>query len=385
MLIVEHQVIMSSANVSGTDRKPSLLSDVTWSPDDKMIVACFGTQNPKVIEPKTKQVIRELVIQGDQPRADVAAHFDESLGYIASWSPDCKSIAVGRNRVVQIFDAATGQGTSTHSIRINPATAQESMSLLSSDPVLSRLPPIGNRDEQIQRIDKYLQTIGLGLSTLRWDATGIAIGTEVGAYRLDLVNGSKRMSLRPNPCPGVVRSPVVSPNGKYLAGLFVPDVDVLGDLYWNFNRALNMARRVLQIWNMETGAAEVHYQGDDLPDWQQCRLYWSADSKNLAWGHDNKVVVYELFRQTSRVLLRSQDDHINYLAWHPVYNHVAVDDSSDGIVVYDTASSVRRANYRDAMWGRYKDVGGRVFAWSNAGDSLVVGGVDSNIDVWRVY
>jgi WD40 repeat protein len=375
---------MFSANVSGSNQtKTSLLSHVTWSPDDRLIAACFGDKNPQIIEPKTKQVIRELVVSTpDQPRSDL--NIEELGGYIAAWSPDGQQIAIGRHRMVHIFNVAAGKLSSTHSIRINPATAEESLNLFSADPVLSRLPPIGTREQQIERIDKYIKTVSAGLSTLRWDLSGISIGTAVGAYRLDLVNGSKKMSLKPNPCPGLVKSPVVSPNGKYLAGLFIPDVDVLGDLFWNFNRALNVGRRVLQIWNIESGAIEVQYQGDDLPDWKNCRLYWSADSQRLAWGHDNNLILFEIFKNASRIVARSQEDNIKYLAWHPVYNHLAVHDSTDGIVVYDTATGVRRSAHRDAFWGKVKDTGERVFAWSNAGDALAVGGIQCSIDVWRV-
>lgn len=377
---------MSGVNVSSTNlAKTSLLSQVAWSPDDRYVVACFGENHPQIIEPKSKQVVQQLAVtNADQPVAFPDVQFEDLGGYIAAWSPDCKYVAVGMHRMVHIFDATTGKTRSTHSIRINPATAVQSLELLLRDPVLSRLPPIGTKEEQLQRIDKYIKGVASGLTTLRWDFHGISIGTPVGAYRLDLVNGSKEVSLKPNACPGVMRSPVVSPNGKYLAGLFVPDVDVLADLFWNFNRALNVGRRMLQIWNLETGSIEVQYQGDDLPDWKNCRLFWSGDSSKLAWGHDNQVVVFELFHRTTRVVTRSQDDHISFLAWHPVYNHLAVHDSTDGIVIYDTATGVKRAVYRDAFWTKVKSPGERVFAWSNAGDAIVVGGQQYSIDVWRM-
>lgn len=374
---------MCSANISKvTNAKTSALTHVTWSPDDRYIVACFGDKNPELIDPRTKQTIREFVIpSADQPRGPLA--IEELGGYIAAWSPDCCQVAIGRHRMVYIIDATTGRTTSTHSIRMNPASAEESLRLLSNDPVLGRLPPIGTKEQQIARINQFVNSVSPGLATLRWDLSGISIGTALGAYRLDLENGSKMISLKPNPCPGSVKSPVVSPNGKYLAGIFVPDTDVLGDLFWNFNRALNVGRRVLQIWNLETGAIEISYQGDELPDWKNCRIFWSSDSAKLAWGHDNTVIVFEMFKNAARVLTRSQDENIRFMAWHPLYNQLAVHDSTDGIVVFDTISNVRRSTLRDAFWGKFKESTERVFAWSNSGEAIVVGGHNQAIEVWR--
>lgn len=378
---------MLSANVSsGTVQRASLLTHVAWSPDDKLIVACFGNRPPAIIDAATRKVICELAFQvKDKLPSNQLAHYAHSIGYLASWSPAGDQVAVGKDRMIHIMDVHSGRTRSTHTVRLNPASADESLAALAQDPVLSRLPPMGSREEQVRRLDKYLESVPLGLTTLRWDDRGISIGTPIGAYRLDMERKTKKMALRPYPCPGIVRSPVASPDGKFLAGLFVPDADVLGDLFWNFNRALNVARRVLRIWNLETGECEVEYLGDDLPDWQQCRLYWSADSQKLAWGYDNKVILFELERQSARVLVRSQDDHIDVLAWHPTKNHLAVEDRKEGIIVYDTASSVKRASYKEALWGRYKDIGERVFAWSNAGESIAVGGHRDNVDVWKVY
>jgi WD40 repeat protein len=374
---------MGSVNISGfTNSRTSLLTHVTWSPDDRFIVGCFGDRNPELIDPRTKQTIRQFVVpSADQPRGQEA--FEEVGGFIAAWSPDCHQVAIGRHRMVYIVDATTGGIRSNHAIRMHPVSAEESLNLLSRDPVLGRLPPIGTPEQQLARINQFIDASTPGLSTLRWDATGISIGTAIGAYRLDLVNGSKMISLRPNPCPGLVKSPVVSPNGKFLAGLFIPDVDVLGDLFWNFNRALNIGRRVLQIWNLESGSLETSYQGDDLPDWKDCRLVWSSDSAKLAWGHDNTVLIFEIFKNAARVLARSQDDHIRFMAWHPHYNQLAVHDSTDGIVVYDTISNVRRSAYRDAFWSKFKDSNERVFAWSNSGESIAVGVQNRSIEVWR--
>ncbi len=375
---------MCSVNISGlTNSKTSLLTHVTWSPDDRYIVGCFGDKNPELIDPRTKKTIREFVMpEVDQPRGALAT--EELGGYIAAWSPDCRQVAVGRHRMVYIIDATTGRIESAHSIRMNPVSAEESLKLLSRDPVLGRLPPIGTSEQQLARINAYISNTSPGLSTLRWDVAGISIGTAIGAYRLDLDSGSKMISLKPNPCPGLVKSPVVSPNGKYLAGLFVPDIEVLGDLFWNFNRALNIGRRVLQIWNLATGSIDTSYQSDELPDWKDCRLFWSSDSAKLAWGHDNTVIIFEMFKNAARVLTRSQDDNIRFMAWHPLYNKLAVHDSTDGIVVYDTISNVRRSAHRDAFWGKFKDSSERVFAWSNSGDSIVVGGQSHAIEVWRV-
>lgn len=375
---------MCSVNISGLpNSKTSSLTHVSWSPDDRFIVACFGDKNPALIDPRTKQVIREFVIpSADQPSGQEA--IEELGGYIAAWAPDCSKLAIGRHRMVYIMDATTGKTISTHSIRMHPASAEESLQLLSRDPVLGRLPPIGSKEQQLARINQFIESASPGLSTLRWDLSGISIGTALGAYRLDLENGSKKISLKPNPCPGLLKSPVVSPNGKYLAGIFVPDVDVLGDLFWNFNRALNIGRRVLQIWNLETGAVEISYQGNELPDWKKCRLFWSSDSAKLAWGHDNTVIIFEMFKNAARVLTRSQDDHIRFMAWHPLYNQLAVHDSTDGIVVFDTIGNVRRSTYRDAFWGKFRDSAERVFAWSNSGEAIVVGGQNHAIEVWRV-
>ncbi|MDZ4838150.1 MAG: WD40 repeat domain-containing protein [Candidatus Melainabacteria bacterium] len=375
---------MSSANVSQVNKKSSLVNHVVWSPDDSKILACFRDHSPQLICARTQKVLRELVVTAiDGPRPGASqAHFDE-IGFLAAFSPDGTLVALGKDRLLQIFEAATGKIIATHSVKVNPATAQQFLDSLNTDAVLSRLPPIGSREQQVQRLNKYIKEVPQGLTTLRWDKFGIAVGTPVGAYQINLVDGNRRVSLRPITCPGMVRSPVISPDGEKIAALFVPNIDVMADLYWNFNKALNIGRRGLCVWNIETGAVEVKFQGDDLPEWQQCTISWSADSQMLAWGYDNKVIVFDVYTQVARVLARSQDDETRFMAWNPRKNHLAVQDGSDGIVIYDSSTGTRRANYKDSLWGRYKDIGGRVFAWSNTGDALVIGGHQNALEWWK--
>lgn len=375
---------MNSANVSGANRKTSMLSHVIWAPDDSKILACFKDRQPQLICPRTKNVLRELVIKDtDSPRPGSSqAHFEE-IGYLSAFSPDGDLIAIGKDRLLHFFETNTGKMIATHKVKVNPATAQEFLASLNSDQVLARLPAMGTREQQLQRLDKYIREIPQGLTTLRWDRVGVSIGTPVGAYQLNLADGTRKVSLRPISCPGIVRSPVTSPDGRCVAALFVPNIEVLADLYWNFNKALNIARRGLCVWSIETGEVVVKFQGEDLPEWQQCNIFWSADSQLIAWGYDNKVILFDTASQAARVLAKSQDDQTRFLAWHPRKNFIAVQDSTDGIVVYDTISGVKQANYREAAWMRYNKIGERVFAWSNGGEALAVGCSQGSVDVWK--
>jgi WD40 repeat protein len=380
------EVVVIGPKVSQVDQKSSMLSHVSWAPDDSKILACFRDRAPQLICPVTKSIKRELTltVTDEQRPGSSDAHFNE-IGFLCTFSPEGDRFAIGKDRLLHIFDSKTGKTVATHSVKVNPPTAKELLGSLNVDQVLSRLPPIGTTEQQLKRLEKYIHDVPQGLTTLRWDRSGISIGTPVGAYKLDFANGTRRTTLRPITCPGMVRSPVVSPDGKFVAALFVPNVEVLNDLYWNFNKALNIARRGLCIWEIESGKLAVKFQGDDLPEWQQCSIFWSADSQTIAWGYDNKVVLFDIYDRNSRVLARSQDDETRFLAWHPRKNHIAVQDSTDGILVYDTTTGVRRASYKESVWARYKDIGERVFAWNNGGDSMVVGCNQHSIDVWKVY
>ncbi|MBX9670971.1 MAG: WD40 repeat domain-containing protein [Candidatus Obscuribacterales bacterium] len=359
----------------------SLLSHVAWSPDDLRIVACYGDEPPRVILAKTRQIERDLMIEDDDPNSKGVA-----CNFVASWSQDGSKIALGRNQKVHIVDARTGEECLTHSVVVNPRNSKESLSALGKDQILARLQAIGNQDEQIRCLEKHIGTLNRGVISLKWlDSGVIAVGTPVGAYTWDLDEHCELLTLRPNPCPGQVRSPSFSKSGQYFASVFYPAVDVLTNLYWNFNKSLQIARPVLNVWDVKDQAVVAQYQGDDLPFLKTCRLYWSHDEKQLAWTHDNKLIVLDLAKQRTRVLVRSQEHLTDCLAWSPDNKQLAVFDSQEGVIIYDTNSGVKQTAYKDALWGRYRDIGVRNFAWSNKGDALVVGSSRYSVDVWRFW
>ena len=151
---------MNSANLTGVNRKTSMLSHVVWAPDDSKILACFKDRAPQLICPKTKSVLRELTIKvtDSQRPGSTDAHFDE-IGYLSAFSPEGDLIALGKDRLLHFFEVATGKMIATHKVKVNPATAEEFLTSLNSDQVLSRLPPMGTREQQVERLEKYLSLI----------------------------------------------------------------------------------------------------------------------------------------------------------------------------------------------------------------------------------
>ncbi len=363
-------------------KKGSFLSQISWSPDDTRIVACYGDEPPRVIIAKTRQIERDLIIEED----DSPDRNGPASDFIAAWSKNGDKIALGRNLKVHVVDARTGEELLTHSIVVNPRSSKESLSALGKDQVLARLPTIGNQEEQLRYLDVHSGTLERGVISLKWlDAGVIAIGTPVGAYTWDFDEHCELLTLRPNPCPGQVRSPSFSRSGQFFAAVFYPAVDVLSNLFWNFNKSLQIARPNLNVWNVKDQTLTAQYQGDDLPFLKTCRLYWSNDEKRLAWTHDNKLIVLDLANQRTRVLVRSQEHLTDCISWSPDDRQLAVFDSQEGIIIYDTNTGVKQSAYKDSLWGRYRDIGVRTFAWSNRGDALAVGSSRYSLDVWRFW
>lgn len=380
----------------------SLTTSLHWSPDDKELLVCFSDQCPKIVDPISKKILREInfagimeaIENGDSQTQATPSSTDSSKkgdgenvprGPLAVWSTNGLVIAVAAGSTLHLIDKETWQDCYQHHVAMRPPTADKCLEFFAKDSVISRLPPTGSKSELAAKIENYFLQKESPIQSLCWSANDcIAIGTPLGAYLWNPKTDEIVQSFHAAPIPGELRTPVFSAGGHYLAAVFVPDIDMLSVLYWNLNKSLNVTRPLLQIWNAKTGEPAVRYQGVDVSEGKRIKLYWSKDDRMIAWSKDNQVIIFDLWKQATRVLLRTQDHVIQHMAWSPSANRLAIFDSSDGIVVYDALSGVRTASFREASWGRYKDIGPRAFAWSNSGHALAVSSMRTNVDVWRL-
>lgn len=389
-----------TARAEPPGKQRSLLTQVEWAPDDSSFVACFGEQFPKVVAPRTMKVLRHIELDTEEvedntPRlpyygssyAPTTRDSEKLKPFFVSWSPRGDFIAVARYRKISIISTADWCVARSHQVGMPTRPMAHYLERLKTDPLIEKLRPACTEKEQLSKLQQSFKRHGsTAILSIGWLPGGLqmVVGTSAGSYIYDVDRQRSIMDLYPDMLPGLCHHSVSSPDGQYVAALFVPDDNVLGELYWNLSTALKIARPVLYIWNAKTGKIFLQYRGTDLPSTDQSQLYWAPGSRRLAWVQDNKVVVFDVWTQVVKTLVKAQEQFINHIAWSPTGDYIAVHDSTTGVVIYDTTSGTKRVAYKDAMWMKFKDVGDRVFAWSHKGDAMVVGSAETLIDMWAI-
>lgn len=358
-----------------------------------------------MVDPFTKKVLRELTcnqksdIENElderrqlevrakaQKKGEPKEWTDRPNGYMSVWSSKGKRLIVGKNKLLHLINAENWILESSHTIKMPLPAPKDCIKWLNSDPVISRMPAAGTEAQLSETLKKYFDQLDVYVSSLSWipGTPSVGIGTSVGGCIWNAGTNDVPLHINTDPTPARVNGAIFSPDGLHMAGHVVPDGTALGDMYWNLNKALKIVRPMLCIWDARTGKIIQRYQDVELPEGGRSKLFWSNDSQKLAWSSDNKLVIYDVWKQGATVLLRSQDSQIDHLSWSPKNNMIAIHDSKEGVVVYDVYAGHRKGAFKESIIGKYPDLGQRVFSWSHSGHAIAVGGSGQTIDVWKV-
>lgn len=355
----------------------SLLRNVDWSPDDSIIFALFTGENPKLLNAESLKLISEV---------DVSSAFDRIDGeFLSSWSPDGASLALCTERTVCVVDVKSAKVEHVFEIDEFPVRSFRVIDRLESDKVISRLRPIPTRDGQREMLDKHFRDHEqVALKTLSWMPTGkhLLVGTSLGAQLVDVESGEVELRIKPDTLPGNLEGALASPDGRYAAGIFYPDSALMSEMYWNLSSTLEIARPFLTIWNAETGQAMMNFRSSELPVQEKATIVWSPGSRKVAWVLDNRVMVFDIWKQSLGELLRSQEQSINQIGYSPKGDFIALYDSTLGVVVYDTVQGAKRMSYRESVWGTFKEVERRRFSWAKMHNRIAVASAQFTIDLW---
>ncbi|MBX9692119.1 MAG: hypothetical protein K2Z81_07030, partial [Cyanobacteria bacterium] len=361
------------------ERRSSQLNFVEWSPDDSLIAACFDNDVPKILKPGSLELKKELDLEGHKPETNTP--------YMAAWSPDSRHLAAVTGRDLLVVETKTLKLHGAYEVGGRPPRVARVMERLQNDPVVSRLRPACSREQQREKLQDFFERhMNDRIQSVGWARGGesVIVGTTLGAYSYNLKSMEVEMEMLAELLPGQMKACAVSPDGRNLSAMFYPDLSTLGELYWNLNSVLPVGRPVLYLWSAENGEEILQYRSSDLPLVANSQLFWGPDSQKIAWLLDNRVIIFDSKVKVATELVRSQEASIHHLAWSPDGAYIALHDSTLGVGVYDTASGAKQTSYRESVWGTFKEVDKRVFAWSRNGSAIAVGSSGSTIDIWKV-
>src|SRR5579885_2340285 len=133
----------------------SLISNLSWSPDDREIIVCYFQRNPRILDMARKRPPVDLnfdwlekIMSFDMTNggsSDGGPAINEVPPYVGSWSPNGMLIALGAGNEVHVIDRAARKGCHRHVLIEEPPEPSKYLARLQADPVLSRLPMTGSR------------------------------------------------------------------------------------------------------------------------------------------------------------------------------------------------------------------------------------------------